>query len=73
MGVRQNGSAIRVIRQLHGLSLRRLARDAGLTHGYLQRVETEKREASPDALDRIASAMNIPVDAVLRESPSDQH
>lgn len=69
--MRQNGVAIRVIRTLLGLSLRQLAHAADLTHGYVSRLETEQRDASPEALDRIAEAMGVPVAAVLRESPRD--
>ncbi|RKN61914.1 XRE family transcriptional regulator [Streptomyces klenkii] len=53
------------------MSQRQLAERAGLDYSYLSRVEAELRQASPDALSRLASALEIPVDAVLRESPRD--
>ncbi|MFD5027060.1 helix-turn-helix domain-containing protein [Streptomyces sp. NPDC058373] len=71
--VTPNGAAIRVIRELRGLSLRRLAHLIGRDPGYLSHVETGRQGAGDETLRRIAGELRIPLDAITREKTSDQH
>ncbi|PAX90450.1 hypothetical protein CLM85_29295 [Streptomyces albidoflavus] len=71
--VTPNGAAIRAIRELRGLSLRRLAHLIGRDPGYLSRVEIGRQGAGDETLRRIAGELRIPLDAITREKTSDQH
>ena len=62
-----NGAAIRVIRQLRGFGLRQLAQLAGISPTQISRIEQEKRGASEDARQRIADALDVPIEAITRE------
>ncbi|RZE89141.1 hypothetical protein C0L86_28730 [Streptomyces sp. SCA2-2] len=70
--VTPNGAAIRAIRELRGLSLRRLAHLIGRDPGYLSRVEIGRQGAGDETLRRIAGELRIPLDAITREKTSDQ-
>ncbi|WP_405703032.1 helix-turn-helix domain-containing protein [Streptomyces sp. NBC_01383] len=70
--VTPNGAAIRSIRQLCGLSLRRLAQLIGRDPGYLSRIEAEQRGAADETLRDIAKALKVPLAAITRELPRDQ-
>lgn len=51
------GTAIRVLRQAQGLSLRELARLAEVEPGYLSMVERGLREPSPRWLKSVTDAL----------------
>src|SRR5690625_4847239 len=68
MGVTPHGAAIRALRAAHRVSLRALAQTAGLTAGYIHRLETGARGATPDTLRRIAQALGVPINAITREA-----
>ncbi|MFJ5785402.1 helix-turn-helix domain-containing protein [Streptomyces hydrogenans] len=70
--VTPNGAAIRTIREARGMSLQRLARLIERSPGFVSRVETEDRGASPETLGRIATALRTPIHAITREKPRDQ-
>ncbi|MFJ2399784.1 helix-turn-helix domain-containing protein [Streptomyces xanthochromogenes] len=67
-----NGAAIRTIRELRGLTLRRLAHLIGRDPGFLSHIETEQQGAGNDTLQRIADELHVPIDAITREKPRDQ-
>ncbi|MCX5202406.1 helix-turn-helix domain-containing protein [Streptomyces sp. NBC_00237] len=67
-----NGAAIRSFRELRGLSLRRLARLIGCDPGFLSRIETNRQGAGDDTLTHIAEELQVPIEAITREKPSDQ-
>ncbi len=54
------GERIRRRRREQGLSLRELAGRIGMTAGYLSRVENQQVTPSLDALQAIATALNVP-------------
>lgn len=70
--VTPNGAAIRSIRELCGMSLRRLAQLIGRDPGYLSRIEAEHRGATDETLRDIAKALKVPLAAITRELPRDQ-
>lgn len=47
------GSALKTMREIHGISLRGLARAVGVTPGHMSRVEKGERAAGPDLEKRI--------------------
>ncbi|MGW6557966.1 helix-turn-helix domain-containing protein [Streptomyces hydrogenans] len=67
-----NGAAIRTIREARGMSLQRLARLIGRSPGFVSRIETEGRGASPETLRRIAAALGTTIHAITREKHCDQ-
>jgi transcriptional regulator with XRE-family HTH domain len=64
--VRQNGAAIRALRRKDGQSVSDLAESVGLSAQGLTNIENEFRQASPEALNRIARALSVPVAAITR-------
>ncbi|WP_077057427.1 helix-turn-helix transcriptional regulator [Streptomyces sp. MP131-18] len=62
-----HGAAIRALREARGLSLGRIADLIGRHRGFLCRIESGQRGASPDTLHRIATALDVPVAAITRE------
>lgn len=64
-----NGAALRSIREARGLSLRRLADLIERTPGYLSRIERNLQPAGAETLRRCADALNVPLDAITRETP----
>lgn len=61
-----NGTAIRAIRVVRRISLRELARLTGLDRGHLSRLERGLAGASEGSLHRIATALQVPVDDLVR-------
>lgn len=54
------GKKITLLRKLKGISLSKLANDAGISKGYLSNIETGKKEnPSVDLLDKIAMALGV--------------
>jgi len=54
------------------MSLQRLARLIERSPGFVSRIETEDRGASLETLNRIATALHTPVNAITRERTRDQ-
>lgn len=54
-----NGTAIRAIREAQKLSIKGLAHLTGLDRGHLSRMERGLVGASPEALTRIATALDV--------------
>jgi transcriptional regulator with XRE-family HTH domain len=60
------GHAVRRMRERAGLSMRQLAASAGMHPGYLTRVERGLVEPGVGAVARLASALGVTVDELLR-------
>ncbi|MER6635882.1 helix-turn-helix transcriptional regulator [Streptomyces microflavus] len=67
--VTPNGAAIGAFREVRGYSVRQLARLAGRHPSTITRIQTEEKGASPETLERIATALQVPVEAITREKP----
>jgi len=63
----QVGQRIRARRAGQGLNLDQLARLTGISGPALSLIETGKRDARLTTLDRIASALRIPLEALLAD------
>lgn len=59
------GAAIRILREAKSLRQSELAQKAKLSAPYLSLIEGGEREASIDALRRIAEALGIPPEVLL--------
>lgn len=55
------GAAIRSIREQRGLTLERLAMNAGISYQYLSGIETGKENFSIAILEKVAKALNTPM------------
>lgn len=60
-------SRIRVWREHRGLTSKALADKAGIGQGFLSQIETGKREGTIDTLRKIAAALALTVDDLVRE------
>lgn len=64
---RQNGFAIRTIRQIKGITPKDLAERCGLKHTQsLRNIETEQKSVSEEALNKIAQALDVDAAAIRR-------
>lgn len=66
--MKPHGVAIRALRRASGIGLRELEQRTGLDKGYLSKLERGQRGASPATLRHIATAMNVPLEAITREN-----
>jgi len=64
-----NGSALRQIRELTGLSGRELGRRAGIYENGVTNIELGKRPASPAVARKLADALGVPLDAITHIVP----
>jgi len=62
--LRQNGLAIRALRQKEGLTVDDLAQAVGVTAPHIRNIENELRSASEVHLARIAKALDVPLAAI---------
>jgi DNA-binding XRE family transcriptional regulator len=69
--LRQNGAAIRSLREKDGWHQPEFARRVGMSQSALSNIEREKRSARPATIHRIARALRVPVAAITRE-PADR-
>lgn len=58
-------NALRVWREHRGLSVSRLAAEAGLSQAYVSQIETGKREGSVASLAALASALGVAIEDIL--------
>jgi len=65
--LRQNGPAIRSLREKDGWHQPEFARKVGMSQSALSNIEREKRSARPATIHRIARALRVPVAAITRE------
>lgn len=59
------GESIRAIRRSQGRSLEDLAEEAGISFGFLSRLERGEKTASDEVIVRIAEALKVPVRAIV--------
>lgn len=64
---RHNGAAIRALRIKDGLKPGEFANKALVAYSTLDNIERERKEASVEVLHRIANALNVPVEAIVRD------
>jgi len=64
---RQNGAAIRAIREKDRRSVADVAQFAGLHPQALRNIENGSRPASTETILRIAEILNVPVAAITRD------
>lgn len=62
---------LRLLRTAKGLSQERLAADAGVDRAWVSELEREQGNTSVDLLERLASALGVPIAALFSEPPSD--
>jgi transcriptional regulator with XRE-family HTH domain len=66
---RQNGEAIRTLREKDGWKSQQAFADAvGLSQAALSNIEREMRQTRVSTLNRIARALGVPVAAIMRDS-----
>lgn len=65
---RQNGLAIRHLRIKAGKKPGEFATAARISYSTLDNIENERKSASFEVLHRIASALDVPVGAIIRDS-----
>lgn len=65
---RQNGMAIRHLRIKSGKKPGEFATAARISYSTLDNIENERKSASPEVLHRIAAALDVPVQAIIREA-----
>ena len=68
---RQNGHAIRALREKEGWTQKGLAEAAGLRQASLSDIEREASSATRRTLNKIARKLGVPVCAIMRE-PADE-
>jgi transcriptional regulator with XRE-family HTH domain len=64
---RQNGLAIRTLRVKAGMKPGELATKSSISYSTLDNIENERKDASLEALYRIASSLDAPVGAIVRD------
>src|SRR5215472_11876582 len=65
--LRQNGAAIRSLREKDGWHQPEFARQVGMSQAALSNIEREKRCARPATIHRIARVLRVPVAAITRD------
>lgn len=64
---RHNGTAITYFRIKDGLKPGEFAAKAGVSYPHLDNIEKERKDASLEVLHRIAGALNVPIEAIVRD------
>ena len=70
--VRLLGANVRAARKARGLSQEALALDAEMKRSYLSELERGKRNPTVRALGRLAAALQVEPDALLRRANTPQ-
>lgn len=60
-----NPPALRAIRERSGYSVTALAEAAGIKQAHLSNIETGRRKASPEVALALATALKVPLPAIL--------
>jgi transcriptional regulator with XRE-family HTH domain len=63
-GASSLGARVRELRLERGLTLKALGRSAGLSHPFLSQLERGLARPSVDSIERIATALDVPVGAL---------
>ncbi len=64
---RHNGAAIRTFRIKAGMKPGEFATKASLSYAHLDNLENERKQASLEVLYRIAAALDVPIQAIVRD------
>jgi transcriptional regulator with XRE-family HTH domain len=64
------GQRIRELREQHGLSQRDIERQTGIRRTYISKVEQEHVIPSLETIEKLASALRVPLYELLREPTS---
>ena len=67
---RHNGMAIRYLRIKDGLKPGEFATKVGVSYAHLDNLENERKEASLEVLHKVANALNVPIEAIVRNPAS---
>lgn len=62
-----NGLTIRYMRIKDGQKRTEFAESLRISYQHLDNLENERKGASPELIHRIATALNVPVGAILRD------
>lgn len=65
MALERIGMRIKVLREKRGLSQEELATRAGISRGYLARLETGRHEPTLTTLEKLAKALRVKVARLL--------
>ena len=72
VAIARGGNPITVFRNYMGLSLRELARRAGISAGYLSEIEGGTKAGSAAVLARIAREVGTTIDALMVDDEDEQ-
>jgi transcriptional regulator with XRE-family HTH domain len=64
-----NPDALKVIRERSGLSQAALGRAANVSQGHISQLEAGLKEPRPEMVRRLASALGVPVIALVAGTP----
>lgn len=64
---RHNGATIRAFRVKDGKKPGQFASECLISYSTLDNIENERKEASLEVLHRIATVLNVPVEAIVRD------
>lgn len=59
------GEALRLIRVFHDMSRKELVDRIGISNSYLSEIESAKKPANLDLIERYSKAFDIPVSSIL--------
>jgi len=62
------GEKLRALRTQHGMTLKRLAQELGLTaHGYISELESGKKKPTAEFVLKVARLFDITTDQLLKD------
>lgn len=61
------GGAVKAIREAKALPGAQVASACLMSHAHLVNIEAGRRRATPEAIEKIAAALSVPVDAISYE------
>ena len=70
LAIMRGESPLVAFRTHHGLTLRELARRAGISPSYLSKIERGRKPGSAATLAKIATTLNTTIDTLLIDSDS---
>lgn len=62
-----DGNKVRKFRLVAGMTQKELAEKAGTTENAVSLIESGKRNPRPSTIKKIAEALNVPVEDILRD------
>ena len=57
---------LKALRAKQGLTQKQLAERAGISHGYLARLETARQDPSLTVLEKLAKALRVKIEALVK-------